>query len=241
MTVVLNFKNRTVSIEEIIPLLSSYQMLPKLMLELIIDEAISSIECIPEEIERNYQQFCLQNQLVTENKLQAWLSCYGMNSHQLKALATRKLKIEKFKQIRWADKVKPYFNRYKSKFDQVVYSQILVQDIGLAQELYFRLIEREESFFQIAQKYSQVSEPKNGGLVGPIKLNDCHPNLARILRISQPGILLPPFRIEKYVVIIRLEKFISAQLDEPICRQLLNEFFTNWLTEQVTCLMQSSN
>lgn len=234
MVAILQLRDRTISANEIIPLLTTYQMLPRLSLELILDEAIASMECTSEEIASNYQQFCQTNQLVTEAQRQAWLSCYGMNLQQLEALVTRKLKIEKFKQANWGDKVESYFHKRKLELNQVVYSLIRVQDIGLAQELYFRILEKEETFSELAQRYSQGPEAQTGGFVGPIELNECHPGLAKILQMSQPGQLLPPIQIGKWVMIVRLEKWIVAQLNEPTRQRLLNELFTNWLQEQTS-------
>jgi hypothetical protein len=37
----------------------------------------------------------------------------------------------------------------------------------------------------------------------------------------------------KWVMIVRLEKWIPAQLDELTRRRLLNELFTNWLQQQL--------
>jgi parvulin-like peptidyl-prolyl isomerase len=233
MTTILQFGNRIITASEIIPLLASYQLLPRLSLELIIDEAIASVECTPEEIASNYQLFCQKNQLTCETQHQVWLSCYGMNTQQLEALATRNLKIEKFKQANWGDKVESYFHQRKSQLDQVIYSVIRHQDTALTQELYFRLLEKEESFSELAQKYSQGPEVQTGGLVGPIELNECHPGLAKILRASQPGQLWTPMRMGKWVMIVRLEKWIPAQLDELTRRRLLNELFTNWLQQQL--------
>jgi hypothetical protein len=39
--------------------------------------------------------------------------------------------------------------------------------------------------------------------------------------------------LEDWFLIIRLEKFIPAQLDAPMRQRLLNECFTTWLSEQL--------
>ena len=49
MDAVLRVGDRTISAEELIPLLAGYQLLPSLMRELIIDQAIASFSCTPEE------------------------------------------------------------------------------------------------------------------------------------------------------------------------------------------------
>jgi parvulin-like peptidyl-prolyl isomerase len=133
----------------------------------------------------------------------------------------------------WDAKLESHFRQLKPRLDQVVYSLIRVRDGGVAQELYFRLVEGEQSFAELAKQYSQGPEAQTGGLMGPVALRTPHPKLARILAIRQPGQLLPPIRVENWWLIVRLEKFIPAQLDEPMQQRLLNELFSTWLQEQL--------
>jgi parvulin-like peptidyl-prolyl isomerase len=236
MPEVLQIGNHTITADELIPLLASYQMLPRLLAEFVIDRAISSIECTHEEIASNYQQFCQKNQLAKETERQAWLDLHGMCLAQLEALATRWLKIEKFKRTKWGNKLKFYFLNRKSQLDKVVYSLIQTQDASIAQELYFRIQEGEESFTELARKYSQGPEALTGGFQGPVELGSCHPKMAKMLSASQPGQLWSPIRLGKSLAIVRLEKLIPAQLNEPMRQRLLAELFTTWMQEQLNQL-----
>ena len=236
MTPILQVGDRTITAEQIIPLLTSYQMLPRLLVEIIIDQAIAPITCTPEEIAYNYSLFCQKNQLSTETEFQAWLERYHMTPDQLAALATRSLKIEKFKQATWGHKLESYFLSCKSQLDMVIYGLIRTQDMAIAQELYFRILEQEESFAEIARKYSQGSEAQTDGCIGPVALSSCHPTLAKMLSHSQPGQLWTPMQIGEWIVIVRLEKLIPAQLDETMRQQLLNELFAQELQKQLNQL-----
>ncbi len=155
---------------------------------------------------------------------------------QLEALATRGLRIEKFKQATWGHKLESYFLSCKSQLDKVIYSLIRTKDMGVAQELYFRIQAGEQSFAELAREYSQGPESQTGGLIGPVELSTPHPTLAKMLRVSQPGQLWPPMHLGEWVAIARLEKFIPAQLDEPMRQRLLNELFADWLQEQLNQL-----
>jgi parvulin-like peptidyl-prolyl isomerase len=156
-----------------------------------------------------------------------------MTSAQLEALAIRGLLIEKFKQTTWGHKLESYFLSRKGQLDRVIYSLIRTQDPGIAQELYFRIQEGEQSFADLAREYSQGPEAQTGGLIGPVELSTPHPTVAQMLRTSQPGQLYPPIRLGEWLVIIRLEKFIPTQLDASIRQRLLNECFSIWLSEQL--------
>lgn len=236
MTVVLQVGNRSIHADEIVPLMAGYQMLPQFLQEILLDEATASIECTPEEVVAAHQQFYTQNQITTDEARQSWLQRYGMTQEQLESLATRELRIEKYKQITWGPKLESYFLNRKDKLDKVIYSLIRTQDIGIAQELYFRILEGEQSFAELARAYSQGPEAQTDGLIGPVELSVPHPTLAQILTLSQPGQLSPPTRVGEWIVLVRLEKFIPAQLDDPMRRRLLNECFNSWLQEQLNQL-----
>lgn len=233
MSKTLHIGNCTITAEEIIPLLAGYQMLPQLLRELIIDQAIAPIKCTPEEEARARQQFYAQNQLTSEAKIQAWLEGHGMTAEQLEALAMRRLKIEKFKQATWGHKLESYLLRRKRQLDRVIYSLLRTKDLEIAQELYFRIQEGEQSFAELAREYSQGPEAQTGGIVGPVELSTPHPVLVQMLCASQVGQVWPPTRLGEWLVIVRLENFIPAQLDQPMRQRLLNECFATWVSEQI--------
>ncbi len=233
MTTVLRVGDREIAVEEIIPLLAGYQLLPQLLRELIIDQAIAPFSSTPEEKANALRQFFEQHQLPDETAQKAWASHHKMTWAQVEALATRGLLIEKYKQATWGHKIESYFLGRKNQLDRVIYSLIRTQDPGIAQELYFRIQEGEQTFADLAREYSQGNESQTGGLIGPVELSVPHPQLAHMLRVIQPGQLCPPTRLGEWLLLVRLEKFIPAQLDAGMRQRLLNECFNTWLSEQL--------
>ena len=233
MGVVLEIKDRAFTAEELALLLAQYQMLPKLAQEIIIDRAVESVVYKEEEKARVYQQLCQQYQLSNEEQLQSWLNRHGMTKEQLEALALKKLKVEKYKEENWGNKVEAHFLKRKAQLDRVVYSLIRTDKAELAQELYFRIQEGENTFQELAMKYSEGSEAQTGGLIGPVEVNAPHPRIAQVLSTCKPGQLVPPTRVGEWIVIIRLENFISAKLDDQMRQRMLDEMFRQWLNQQV--------
>lgn len=217
---------------EIISLLKQYGIMPQFVREVLIDCAIADIALTTEETFKACQQFYQQHQLNTDADLEAWLVSRSLSREQLDHIITRNTKLEYFKRGNWDSKVESYFLQRKAKLDRVIYSLIRVKDIGIAQELYFRIQEGEQSFSELASQYSLGSEAETGGLLGPLELSVPHPDLAKMLAASQPGQLLPPTRLGEWIVIIRLEKLMKAQLNEPMRQRLLNELFESWLQSQ---------
>ncbi|PSR13332.1 peptidylprolyl isomerase, partial [filamentous cyanobacterium CCP3] len=77
--------------------------------------------------------------------------------------------------------------------------------------------------------------------IGPVELSVPHPALSRILAISQPGQLWPPTRVGEWFVVVRLEKFLPARLDDATRQRLTDELFNTWLQEQVQTALQDNS
>lgn len=235
-SIALQVGDRSIHAEDLLPLLVRYQMLPQLLRENLIDQAIAALQCTSEETATACQQFYEQHQLTSEIDRQAWLTRHCLNPTQLEELATRQVKIEKFKQMTWGHKLESYFLLRKQQLDKVIYSLIRVQEMGVAQELYFRIAEGEQTFAALAHQYSQGPEAQTGGLVGPVELGTLQPNLAQIIAVSHAGQLWPPIPWGEWTLIVRLEQSIPAQLNPSMRQRLLNELFEAWLQEQISRL-----
>lgn len=240
MTTVLQIRERLIADREIISLLDSYRLLPQFLSELVIEQYVDSFTCTIEELDRAYQQFWQQHRITTDKERQSWLEENYLTLKQLKDLVKRKLEIEKFKQAQWNHQVDSYFHQRKRQLDRVIYSLIQTSDEGLAAELYFRIQEKEASFAELARQYSQGLNSHSGGLIGPIELGSCPLPLAKMLSVSHASQLWPPIQIGKSIVIVRLEKFIPAQLNQYMRQRLLDEIFSIWLKKQVKQLYSAN-
>ncbi|BAY10083.1 peptidylprolyl isomerase [Calothrix sp. NIES-2098] len=227
----LEINNQTISNRELTPLVTT--MLPQILRETIVERAIASIACTREEIATACQKLFQQHQIHDIATHEAWLRRYGLNHQQFQSLATRKLRIEKFKQATWGKKLESYFLQRKKYLDRVVYSMIRTSELGIAQELHFRIQAGEQSFGELAKTYSLGPEADTNGIIGPVEMGMLHPSIARQLQVSHPGQLWHPIPFEEYFLIIKLEKLLPAQLDVFMRERLLKELFEAWLQEQI--------
>jgi parvulin-like peptidyl-prolyl isomerase len=233
MTEFVQIGNFQVPQAELVPLLTRYQMLPGILRELAIDRAIAEIACSNEEEITALKQFYDRYQLVDEDRLGQWLDFHGLNRQQLAEIAIRNFKINKFKQQTWQSKVESYFLKRKGQLDRVIYSLIRTSDLGIAQEIYFRLIDSEQTFAQIAREYSQGAEAQTGGLIGPVEMSTPHPAIAQLLSTQPIGRVCRPIQVDKWYVIVRPEQIIPAQLDDAMRQRSIDELFQTWLQEQI--------
>lgn len=232
MSVVIQIGDLEINDEDLFPLLAQYRMLPQLAREVIIERAIANIECTNEEEKIARQRFYQQFQITTEAQIKLWLKHHGMTPDQLDRLVLREIKLEKYKQETWGNQVESQFLQSKRQLDRVVYSLIRSKDAGIAQELFFRIQEGETSFTDLARKYSEGTEAETGGLIGPVELNVPHPKIAQMLSATRPGQLIPPTRVGDWWIVLRLEKYLSAQLDDQMRQRILNELFQAWLNSE---------
>jgi parvulin-like peptidyl-prolyl isomerase len=231
-TIILPKENAILS-PEILSFLNRYQLIPQLARGIAIDQAIASFSCTETERRTAIIQFREQQQLTSPVALNVWLQKHQMTMEAMEEFAIRTVLVEKFKRTTWGNKLESYFLKRKADLDQVVYSLIRTQDGELAQELYFRIREGEQSFAQLAPQYSQGTEVHTGGLLGPVPLSQPHPSIRNLLSASQPGQLWLPCIVSDWFVIIRLEKFLPAQFDASMQQYLLNELFETWLQAKI--------
>jgi parvulin-like peptidyl-prolyl isomerase len=231
--------NLVLESSEIIPLLSRHQMIPRLLREMIIDQAIADISCTSAEIAAACEETYRRNRLTTETEQQAWRSRYSFSLADVEQIATRPLKINKFKQINWGSRLTSYFSKRRDKLDTVIFSMLRCDNKGVANELHFRIQDDKTNFAEIARQYSQGSEAELGGLVGPVELGKLAPELAMLLHNSPVGVVHPPVRLGEWIVIARLEKLIPAQLDEAMRSRLLQENFEHWLQTEMEKMVVS--
>ncbi len=228
------------STPELLRLLQQYRLLPQLLRELVIDAAIAPISCTFAETVEVCKQFYAQHQITNDAERAVWLEQNQLTAADLDHLMTRNLRLDRYKQATWGSKLESYFLQRKKQLDQVIYSLLRVEDRHLAQELYFRIQDGEQTFAAVVREFSQGQEVQTDGMIGPATLNTPHPAIAQRLATLQPGELSPPFQVGQWVVIVRLEKLIAAQFDQAMQQRLLTELFEQWVQTEVTLASQRS-
>jgi hypothetical protein len=214
---------------------------------LILDQAIAAISYSAAEHQQFVQQIRGRSSSrsdLANQQAESRLQQEGVTDAQVDEWIDRELRIRKFQRQQWGKQLNSYFFQRKYQLDQVVCSLIYLQELDLAQELYFRILEAEQSFTELACRYSLTNqkvspEPKINleiapdGKVGPIALGALPPKLARMFYGARVGQLWPPIELGAWVVIARLDASMPVQLDESLHQTLLNELLEQWLKTQL--------
>ncbi|MEL6259566.1 MAG: peptidylprolyl isomerase [Cyanobacteria bacterium J06626_6] len=230
MSPVIQIGQRALNGLQLVAKLQQYQLLPQLVQEFIVDEAISTVEV---DSQKAVEGFCAKRGLFSDEQRQAWCQQQNQSPQDMLTAAIREHKLLTFQENTWGPQIESYFLQRKAQLDRVCYSLIRTKNASLAQEIYFRLNDDGASFSELARQYSEGQESKTGGLIGPVELNVPHPILSRMLTVSKPGQLWAPTQIGEWLVIARLEQFEPAQFNDTMRQRLLTEKFQQWLNQKV--------
>ena len=129
-----------------------------------------------------------------------------------------------------------YFYKRKRDLDQVVYSMLRLNDIGLAEELYLRLKNGECEILELAFEYSLGPEKYTKGIVGPMPLSKANEQIRAISTKENIGNLNKPVVIQKTIVIAIVEHIIEAILTPEMEEKLLDELFNIELQKTVNAI-----
>ena len=113
-----------------------------------------------------------------------------------------------------------------------VYSLLRLKNSFLAQELYLQIESGETHFADLARRYAEGPERNTNGIVGPVSLTQAHPALVEKLRVAQPGVVLEPFRISDWWLVVRLERYSPATFTDEVAEQMCQEMFDAWIDEE---------
>ena len=169
-----------------------------------------------------------------EEEFDKWLISKKFEKCFVLGKLTEEFRINKFADEQYSKKVDAYFIKRKEHFDQSVYSLLRIKDPNKAKELYFRILEGESDFGEIAKSFSEGPEKLTRGIIGPLPLLQAHPLVAKLLRSSKPGELRKPIIVDGWSIIVRLEELQPAKLDQEMRIRLARELFENWIEEQAS-------
>jgi len=205
---------------------------------LVLDQICAAVPLTPDDEQALLREYLARQQVTDEPALQLWLQQRRWTLEDLRAVATRQMRVLRFSEARFGSEVEPRFLDRKLELDQITYSLIRVQDADLARELHQMIKEGEADFPELAPVHSSGPEARSRGVVGPISLAAAHPELMARLRVASEGQLLDPFCVTELWLVVRLERRLPAQLDEEMRVKLLQELFEQWLQQVSEALLR---
>ena len=200
---------------------------------MVMAELAGAVAVGDDDRQRALEAFMREQQLEGEQALQTFLRLNLLRLEELQEQLVQPLRLQRYVEHHHLPKAEARFLQRKNQLDRVVYSLLRLEDAGLARELYLQINEGESDFSELAARYAEGPERSTRGIVGPVPLMQAHPLLAERLRAATAGVLMEPFRIEKWWLVVRLESFTPASLDQATAQQMARELFDEAVEEQV--------
>jgi parvulin-like peptidyl-prolyl isomerase len=215
-------------------LLARHNMLRGLVQREVIAKAITNASISEEELQSARSHFRQQHRLTEQPALSKFLAEHGLSSSDFDWQALLPLRLKKHCLEHYSLKAEARFLRRKSQLDRVTYSLLRVKDGFLARELYLRIASAEANFADLAAQYAEGPERSTNGIIGPVSLTQPHPAVAEKLRTCSAKILLEPFKVEDWWLILRPESFLAASFDEEMRVRMASEIFSEWVEEETS-------
>lgn len=213
--------------------LCRHDLLRTLLRRSLVASAVQNVK-VPEEASAKLLEAYWQRQGIdTEEDRRQHLQDRLIRPEDLRWQLELKPRIQAFAEKQFGAKAEAHFLKRKNQLDQVTYRMIRLKDQFLAREIYLQLLEGEEQFSALIQRYGEAAERASNGLVGPVTLGKTHPLLAERLRGAAPGELLEPIPTGQAWVVLRLEHSHPASFDEAMARRMAVELFQQWIEEQL--------
>ena len=177
---------------------------------------------------------------------ESWLAKYNLEDFCLtEEELVRKINLqvscEAWSDAKWNCRLHSLFLSRKEELDQASCRILFVSNKGLALELYHRIKDSEDSFDEVAKRFSEGLAKSQGGLIPKQPLGRMPLGLKEILPRLKTGELLQPTRLGDKFVIVRLEEWEPSSFDEGSRRFLLNEELDLWVDSVVKLALAHLN
>lgn len=215
-------------------LLHHHGLLKPLIERTLIEDLVATVEVGDDMKTMAERGYCQKNQLASAEALEEHIASRNLTRQQFDDELLRPFRMTQLARDEFSAKAESRFLLMKERLDRVVYSLLRLESRSQALEFYLRIAHGEANFSDLAGRYSQGNERNTNGVVGPSPLNQSHPVLTEKLRAAKPGQLLEPFRIDRWWVVTRLERFSPATFDERMSDQMSMELLQEWVQQETS-------
>ena len=222
--------------KDCVKLLHKNRLLRPLIRAEIILDTLKNVH-IPDETKQKAIKNYIKNlNLKVEEDLTEWLNANDLSFEDFEEMVLSEIKLKEYCSNNFGSNIESRFMERKNQLDVVAYSIIRVSNFFKAREIYFRLIEKSATFGELVDQFSEGVEKQTRGLIGPYPLIKAHPKLSNLLRKSRIGEIQKPIEIEKTYLVVRLESYQPAKLDESMRQKMGLELFEQLIISRVNNL-----
>ena len=235
MVEILNF-----SPEDIFVQLRLFAQIPALTEKIVVREVITraareaNLTVEAAELQQAVNNWRSMNQLDSAEETQLWLQKHYLSLEEFGDMISATVLSAKLAEHLFRDKIELHFVDYQLDRMQAAMYEIVLDDEGIAMELFYAMNEGEISFFEAAYKYIESPELACiGGYKGEVARKNLPPEIRAAVFAACPPQILKPITTSSGVHLVRVEKLIKPQLDSTVRQTIMSELFDSWLSQQI--------
>ena len=137
------------------------------------------------------------------------------------------------------NQVDRYYLERRDSYELVTFELFRTQSKGIISEAYQRLIENEESWKTIVERWGIKADKNRQGRYHQIRASKINQEVYRQLKRLKAGEISEPFRCANLLTVTKLIEWNHVQLNENMKEKLISELFNNWLEEQVNKVLEN--
>ena len=154
-----------------------------------------------------------KNFIKSSSELDQWLNLYEINMDEWINLINSDYHWTFWCMDKYKDELNQYFIKRKDYLDLYYYSIIKVKNKELADEIYIRIKEKESTFEEISNKFSNNSEILYAEKIGPISINKIENAVASLIKIGDLNQLFQPKSLNEFWFILRKDNVLKAEFN----------------------------
>lgn len=225
-----------VSMAELINAVRTTGLMERIIREVIMDKELEKYEVEEEDNKKLLDEFRKSNMnnpnLVEEKRYQNYLINNCINEELLIKVLSRKKKVEIYKKERWGARVSSIYLKKKDEYNYVSYNKFELNNHNIAQEIYFRIKDKEETWENIAYQIGGRTT-KVKYIYSQVPVKNVDRRILTELEKCKEGGLCKPIRMVDRSVLVGLIKFEGRILDDDLKNILLEEELNTWLDTEV--------
>lgn len=224
--------NSKVEENEITSVLLKHGLIKEVIREILIDRLIKKEMAKFDEkgIKNVLLQFCKKNNITDDNQFNNFLLDNGLDRKQLEDSLMKPIAIQNYKKERWESEVISYYYDNKEQFDVLTFKMIVLSNSNLAQELHFRLKEKENTWEQICES---LNIDIKSVTFGPIKREEIDKVIQEKLSQLKIGCVSKPFTINNAVAICELLERDDGKPSEKVKEDIINKKFNDFVENEI--------
>lgn len=219
--------------KDVLGLMIRHDQLRPLVNSIITERELESHVLSEAEQQEAVTRYRQRHNLNSTTDIQKHCRRHGFNQNQLQWQIQLQEQIIRNSKNRFAHKAELHYLTRKEQFDRVSYSQLIVKNQNLAQELFLRIKEDEAKFVDLVMELTRGSDRKLQWQIGPIPIARVPKPLVRPLQSNTPGTLLEPIKVQAKWVVVRLEQYQPTEFDETMEQRMCLELFQQHVSQLV--------